>query len=210
MCCVPLTLRRFVFDRGMYCTCLLQQFSFRYFFCFHLVTLWPQCNHNMTTLWPQCRKSRFFYVNILNIIHFILHIHHRLLWYSADTGVLFVCRTCRFILCLWFCASLIYINNFPMRCNTKQSVYYSARSLYMLQCQPHPSSGLYKTITAESGTGHIFCAAATWPSWPRWREVASQKIWPVPEAVVTVLCTPGDGCCWHPKHGEWTWLQIYK
>ena len=25
-------------------------------------------------------------------------------------------------------------------------------------------------------------------------EVAAQKIWPVPEAVVTVLCTPDDGC----------------
>jgi len=27
-------------------------------------------------------------------------------------------------------------------------------------------------------------------AWPRWREVAA----PVPEAVVTVLCTPDDGC----------------
>jgi len=25
-------------------------------------------------------------------------------------------------------------------------------------CQPHPSSGVYKTVTAASGTGHIFCA----------------------------------------------------
>ena len=37
-----------------------------------------------------------------------------------------------------------------------------------------------------------------------WREVAAQKIWPVLEAVVTVLCTPDDGCGWHPKHVEWT------
>ena len=41
-------------------------------------------------------------------------------------------------------------------------------------------------------------------AWPRWREVAALKIWPVPEAVVTVLCTPDDGCGWHPKHVEWT------
>ena len=27
-----------------------------------------------------------------------------------------------------------------------------------------------------------------------WREVAAQKIRPVPEAVVTVLCTADDGC----------------
>ena len=25
-----------------------------------------------------------------------------------------------------------------------------------------------------------------------------------PEAVVTILCTPDDGCGWHPKHVEWT------
>jgi hypothetical protein len=39
---------------------------------------------------------------------------------------------------------------------------------------------------------------------PRWREVAAQKIWPVPETVVTVLCTPDYRCGWHPKHVEWT------
>jgi len=31
-----------------------------------------------------------------------------------------------------------------------------------------------------------------------------KKIWPVPETLVTVLCTPDDGCGWHPKHVEWT------
>jgi len=30
------------------------------------------------------------------------------------------------------------------------------------------------------------------------------QAWPVPEAVVTVLCTPDDGCVWHPKRVEWT------
>ena len=45
---------------------------------------------------------------------------------------------------------------------------------------------------------------------PRWREVAAQKIWPVPDAVVTVLCTTEDGCVWHPKHVEWTWRIINR
>jgi len=40
-------------------------------------------------------------------------------------------------------------------------------------CQPHPSSGIHKTATTPSGTGHIFCAAT---SLERWREVAAQKI----------------------------------
>jgi len=37
------------------------------------------------------------------------------------------------ILRLWFRASLIYINNCPTRCNTKQSIYYSASSPYMFR-----------------------------------------------------------------------------
>jgi len=94
------------------------------------------------------------------------------------------------VLCLWFRASLTYINNCPTKCNTKQSIYYSASSPYMFRvsttpiirstqncnyslrywsyfcaatslqrgqgCQPHPSSGVHKTVITASGTGHIF------------------------------------------------------
>jgi len=52
-----------------------------------------------------------------------------------------------------------------------------------------------------------YCAAISLQrgqAWPCWRKVAAKKIWPVPEAVVTVLCSPDDGCSWHPKHVEWT------
>ena len=28
-------------------------------------------------------------------------------------------------------------------------------------CQPHPSSGVHKTVTTASGTGHILCAATS-------------------------------------------------
>ena len=28
-------------------------------------------------------------------------------------------------------------------------------------CQPHPSSGVHKTVTSASGTGHVFCAATS-------------------------------------------------
>ena len=38
--------------------------------------------------------------------------------------------------------------------------------------------------------------------WPRWRKDVAQLLWPVPEAAVTVLCTPDDGCDGHPKHVE--------
>jgi len=45
-------------------------------------------------------------------------------------------------------------------------------------CQPHPSSGVHKTVTTASGTGHIFCAATSLQhgqAWS-WRELAAQKI----------------------------------
>ena len=74
-------------------------------------------------------------------------------------------------------------------------------------CQPHPSSGAHKTLTTASGTGHIFVQLlpSSVAKWPRWRAVAAQKkIWRLPEAVVTVWCTPDDGCGWDPKHVEWT------
>jgi len=59
-------------------------------------------------------------------------------------------------------------------------------------CQTRPSTGVHKTVTAASGIGHIFYAATSiqdGQAWPRWRELAA-----VPEDVVTVLCTPDDGC----------------
>jgi hypothetical protein len=45
-------------------------------------------------------------------------------------------------------------------------------------CQPHPSSGVHKTATTASGTGHIFCAATSLQrgqARPRWREVAAHR-----------------------------------
>jgi len=72
-------------------------------------------------------------------------------------------------------------------------------------CQPHPSSGVHKTVTTAFGTGHIFCAATSLQrgqAWPRWREVAAQK-----HITSTGGCSYSfvySGCGWHPKHVEWT------
>ena len=71
-------------------------------------------------------------------------------------------------------------------------------------CQTHPSSGVHKTVTTASGTVQLFPSNVARRAWQSWREVAAQNTWPVPEAVVTVLCIPDDGCDWHPKHVEWT------
>ena len=84
--------------------------------------------------------------------------------------------------------------------------------IYLLQnhstcfgCPSHPSSGVHKTVTAASGTGHSMWATAFLQCGlrPRWKKVVAQILWPVPEAAVTVLCTPDDGCDGHPKHVEW-------
>ena len=74
-------------------------------------------------------------------------------------------------------------------------------------CQPRLSTGVHKTVTTASGTGHFLYSylPPTWPSSLAALEGGSRtkKTWAVPEAVVTVLCTPDDNCGWHPKHVEW-------
>ena len=80
-------------------------------------------------------------------------------------------------------------------------------AIYLLQnhstcfgCPSYPSSGVHKTVTAASGTGHSIWAATFLQRghiWPRWRKVVA-----VPEAAVTLLCTPDDGGDGHPKYVE--------
>ena len=62
---------------------------------------------------------------------------------------------------------------------------FTARLLYMFRVLQHPSSGVLKTVTAASGTGHNTGAATSLqrdPIGPRWREVAAPVLWPVQEA----------------------------
>jgi len=54
------------------------------------------------------------------------------------------------------------------------------------RCQPHPSSGIHKTVTTA--------LPPMWPSWPRWREVAAQKNMTSTGDCSYILCTPDDGC----------------
>ena len=84
--------------------------------------------------------------------------------------------------------------------------------IYLLQnhstcfgCPSHPSSGERKTVNAVSGTGHSIWATAFLQRGlirPLWRKVVAQILWPVPEAAVTVLCSPDNECDGHPKHVE--------
>jgi len=50
---------------------------------------------------------------------------------------------------------------------------FTAKLLYMFRVSQHPSSGVLKTLTAASGTGHNTGAATSLqsgPIGPRWRE----------------------------------------
>ena len=89
-----------------------------------------------------------------------------------------------FDLYIYIYIAKFYINTFPTRCNTKQSIYYSAS----FGCQPHPSSGVHKTVTTASGTVQLP------PSNVANFATMEGGSCTVPEAVVTVLCTPDDGC----------------
>jgi len=67
---------------------------------------------------------------------------------------------------------------------------FTAKLLYMFRVSQHPSSGLLKTVTAASGTGHNTGTATSIQRVlirPRWREIS--------EAAVTVFSTPDDWCC---------------
>jgi len=99
------------------------------------------------------------------------------------------------ILCLWFRASLIYINNCPTRCNTKQSIYYSASSLYMFRMSTTPI--IRSTQNCKYSLQYWSCFLCSYlpPVWPCW---------------ITVSCIPDDGCGWHLKQVEWTWRIINR
>jgi len=55
---------------------------------------------------------------------------------------------------------------------------FTAKSLYMFRVSQHPSSGVLKTVTATSGTGHNTGTATSLQrgpigtTRPRWREVS--------------------------------------
>jgi len=107
------------------------------------------------------------------------------------------------ILCLWFRASLIYINTCPTRCNTKQSIYYSASSLHMFRVSTTPIIRNTQNCNYSLRYWPYFLCSYLPPTWPSLATLEGGSC-TVPEVVVTVLCTPDEGCGWHPERVEWT------
>jgi len=59
---------------------------------------------------------------------------------------------------------------------TVRKYLFTAKPLYKFRGSQHPSSGILKTVTAVSGTGHNTGAATSLQRgliWTRWREVAA-------------------------------------
>ena len=108
------------------------------------------------------------------------------------------------LLYLWFRASLIYINNCPTRCNTKQYTYYSASSLYMFRVSTTPIIRNTQNCNYRLRYWSYFCAATSLQYGQDSLATLEGGSCTVPKAVVTVLCNPDYGCGWHPKHVEWT------
>jgi len=70
-------------------------------------------------------------------------------------------KTIQAVLCLWFRVSLICINNCPTRCNTKQSIYYSASSLYMFRGSTTPIIRSTQNCNYSLRYWSYFCAATS-------------------------------------------------
>jgi len=113
------------------------------------------------------------------------------------------------ILCLWFHASMIYINNCPTRYNTKQSIYYSASSLYMFRVSTTPIIRGTQNCKYCLWYWSYFLCSYFPPTWPSLATLVGSSC-TIPKAVVTVLCTPDDRCGWYPKHVEWTCRLINR
>ena len=113
------------------------------------------------------------------------------------------------ILCSFFRASLTYINNCPAKCNTKQSVYYPASSLYMFGVSTTPIIRSTQNCNYSLRYLSYFLCSYLPPTWPSFATLEGGSC-RVPEAVVTVLCTVDDGCGWHQKHVEWTFRMINR
>ena len=72
-------------------------------------------------------------------------------------------------------------------------------------CRPHPSSGVHKTVYTLRYKPYVYADTSLQRGQVNLATLERGScidIRLVPQAVVTVLCTPDDGCGRHPKHVE--------
>ena len=94
---------------------------------------------------------------------------------------------------------------------------YAVNILFYCKTTLHVSGAIHthhqeyiKLWTTASGTSHISVQLprSNVANLATLERGSCTTIWLVPEAVVTVLSTPDDGCGWHPKHVEWFCSKI--
>jgi len=85
------------------------------------------------------------------------------------------------------------VTNCPTICNTKQSVYYSASLLYMFRVSTTPIIRSTQNCNYSPRYWSYFLCSYLYPTWPNLATLEGGSC-TTPEAVVTVLCTPDDGC----------------
>jgi len=125
---------------------------------------WVLTKFNTPAFYKNVSTISFFYIGKYMTLHRKLH----------ETTCCCELVKCVFF-CVWFRASSIYINNCPTRCNTKQSIYYSASSLYMFGMSTTPII----RSTQNCNYSLRYCAATSFQrglAWPRWGELAAQTI----------------------------------
>jgi len=87
-----------------------------------------------------------------------------------------------------------YINNCPTRCNTKQSIYYSASSLHMFRVSTTPINRSKQNCNYSLRYWSYFCAATSLQRGHDSLATLGGGSCTVPVAVATVLCTPDYEC----------------
>ena len=95
-------------------------------------------------------------------------------FYTTKMHVIYAGTDKDSFLCIWFRASLTYIDNCLTRCNTKQSIYYSASSLCTFRVSTTPIIKSTQNCNYRLRHSSYFLRSYLPPTLPRWREVAAQ------------------------------------
>jgi len=105
------------------------------------------------------------------------------------------------IWCLWFRTSLIYINICPTRCNTNQSVYYSASSLYMFRVWTTPIIRSTQNYNCSLRYWSYFLCSYLPPTWPNLATSEEGKCFVLHLVGQLLIYIP-----WNFFFNSWSWL----
>jgi len=171
--------------------------STRHLFAKYFLTLHATCSPNVSRLYtPPVRKMPCT----------VPHVQpnspqsHRYSWREIAFRRYFTSHLCN--------VNMIYSNNCPTGCNTKQTICYSASSLYMFRVSTTP-------IISTQNCNYIlrcwlyFLGSFLPPPWPSLGTLVGGSC-TVQKTVITVLFTPDNECGWHPKHVQWTCRTINR